>query len=68
MYVIADLETRNVLTYRDGSRISYASEGLARNHAEFAQARTGHPHAVMNLLGVGLSNIDRLGRQPAPWL
>lgn len=68
MFVIADLETRKVLAYKDGTRIVYGSEELARNHAGTAQELSQHPHAVMHLLGIGSGNINSLGRQTAPWL
>jgi hypothetical protein len=64
MYVIANLETRSVLTHRDGSRIVYGSEELAKQHCTTAEEMTNDPHAVLHLL-------DRvagyLPRKPAPW-
>lgn len=64
MFYIVDLETRSVLTHRDGARISYGSEDLAKNHAVTAQEMTAHPHAVVHMM----TNTSALRRAPAPWL
>lgn len=64
MYYIVNLETRAVLTYRDGSRLTYASEDLARSHCASVQELLGVPCAVQHIASPG---IDALRRETAPW-
>ncbi len=64
MYYVVNLETRSVLTYKDGSRIIEASAELATRKAESAHGYQHHPHAVVPF---GQSGVDALGREVAPW-
>lgn len=66
MYLIVDLETRAVLTNRDGVDMFNVNEELARNAAQYAQHLTNHPHAVI-LAGSEPPDL-RLTRDVAPWL
>lgn len=61
---VVNLETRCVLTYRDGVRISYASKELAQSHAAKAQQELGVPCGTLPVYG----NTAGLGREVAPWL
>lgn len=64
MHYVVNLETRCVLTYRDGVRISYASKELAESHAAKAQQDLDVPCAAVPVY----SNTSSLGREVAPWL
>ena len=64
MYWVVNLDTRAVLTYRDGTRIVKANEVLAQCTAVAAQEYHHHPHAVVPITGTG---VDALGREVAPW-
>lgn len=65
MFYIANLETRAILTHRDGARIIYGSESLALSHAQTAEHLTGHPHCTTPIAHAG---ADALVREVAPWL
>lgn len=65
MFYVANLETRSILTYRDGQRIMYINADVARQKAEFAQTFRNHPHAVID---VYIPANDHLARTVAPWL
>lgn len=65
MYYIANLETQAIQTYRDGTRIVYASKELAENHAAIGQELTGVPFAVVP---ISLHNVDALSREVAAWV
>jgi hypothetical protein len=64
MYVVANLETRCILTYRDGACILNVNKELAQSLAERAQQADGVPHAVIDYS----DNISSLGRQVSPTL
>lgn len=64
MFYLVNMETRNILTYKDASRITYAAYDLACRHAEAAQHVTGHPFQV---IGVSMPVTNVLGREVAPW-
>ena len=65
LHYVVNLETRCVLTYRDGVRISYGSKELAESHAAKAQEDLNVPCGVVPMCN---SNNDNLGREIAPWL
>ena len=65
MFYVDNLETRSILTYRDGQRIAYVNADAARQMAEFAQTFHNHPHAVID---VHIPANDHLARTVAPWL
>ena len=65
LHYVVNLETRCVLTYRDGGRISYGSEELAKSHAARAQQELNVPCGVVPMYN---SSNARLGREVAPWL
>ena len=64
MYYIVNLETRAILTYKDGSRIIEANAELATSKAETAQEYQHHPHVIA---AIAQSDVDALGREVAPW-
>ena len=59
MYYIVNLETRAVLTYKDGSRIIEANADLATSKAEAAQEYHHHLHVI--------ASIAHSGIDAAPW-
>lgn len=63
MYYIANLETRKILTHRDGVRMVLIHDE-AKQGAFRAQELTGQPHGVVPLS----TNSCALGREVAPWL
>ena len=65
MFAVANLETRSILTYRDGARIAYVNEESAKRVAEHAQNLTNDPHAVIDAFNPA---NDALRRHVAPWL
>lgn len=64
MYYIANLETRKILTHRDGARMIRTHEEVAKQDALRAQELSGHPHCVVPIC----DNSSALGRETAPWL
>lgn len=64
MFYIANLETRAILTYRDGARMVYGNESLALSHAQTAEQMTGLPHCITPIARLG---NDALQRAVAPW-
>ena len=64
MYYIVNLETRAVLTYKDGSRMIEANAELAECTAEAAHEWNHQPHAVVS---IAQSGVEALGREVAPW-
>ena len=64
MYYVVNLETRAVLTYKDGTRIIEANEVRAECKAEAAQEYRRQPHAIIS---IAASDVDALGREVAPW-
>lgn len=65
MYYVTDLEQRAILTYRDGARITYVNEDLARQDAARGEQVTNRPHAVVPVAYVANDSLQRL---VAPWL
>lgn len=65
MYYIANLESRKLLTYREGDRMLEANEDVARGKALRAQAMLGVSFAIVPITNTG---NDALGREVAPWL
>lgn len=63
MYYVVNLETRAVLTYKDGKRIIEATEVRAACKAKAAQEYRRQPHAVMSIAS---SDVGALGREVAP--
>lgn len=63
MYYIANLETKKILTHRDGVRMVLIHEE-AKQGAFRAQELTGQPHGVVPLC----ANSSALGRELAPWI
>ena len=64
MYVIVNMETRNILAYRQGDMRVYGNESAARDQAEYAQTFKNHPHQVLH---VSNHVLDSLGREEVPW-
>lgn len=58
------METKQVLTYKQGDTIQYASNDVANQDAYNAQLHTDIAHAVLD---VSNPVIETLGRIPAPW-
>ena len=65
MFYVANLETRRILTYREGDRILCSNEETAKQMAIMCQELTGHPAAVLHMTE---THVDSLGREVAPWL
>lgn len=65
MFYIANLQTRAILTYREGDRIVSVNEETAKQMAIMCQELTGYPAAVLHMAE---THVDSLGREVAPWL
>lgn len=65
MYYVINLETRAILTYKEGDRIVYGNKEAAERMATMCQELTGRPAAVVYLAE---TSADSLGREVAPWL
>lgn len=70
-FCIINLETRNVLTARQGDLLQYASEAAAVRGAEYAQHLTNHAHCVWSRDEIRADprfNFNTERRERAPWL
>ena len=64
MYFIRNIPRKTILCYRDGSRITYATEETAKPHMEYAKHITGEEHDIIHIMGP----VMPLGRIIAPWI
>jgi hypothetical protein len=64
MYFIRNTVKNAVLTYRDGSRMSYGSQELAKNHADSATQTTGEFHDTVHVASGPFMPLNRI---KAPW-
>lgn len=64
MMVIANLETRRVITYKAGDVMRFTVADLAMACAQRAEALSGAPHAVVHESDATAG----LSREVAPWL
>lgn len=59
MYYVANLESRSVLTYRDGARVVDVCEARAKSFAEANQEASGFPHAVVPVADTRSDSLSR---------
>ena len=71
MFCIVNLDTRSILTTRQGDLLQYANADAAANGAAFAQHQTNCPHCVMSrddIRDEPWLTFNSHRRELAPWL